>query len=447
MIPAQVIRRKRDGDTLAADELRVFFERYATGDVADYQMSAFLMAVFLRGMSAHELGALVDVIIGSGRRVHFSAARAVDKHSTGGVGDKVSLVLAPLVSSLGVPVPMMSGRGLGHTGGTLDKLETIPGLRTDLPLDRFRRQVEEIGCAMIGQTDEIAPLDRKLYALRDVTGTVEAIPLIASSIMSKKIAEGAAGLVLDVKRGDGAFLPELEQALELARTMIEIGAARGVDVVALLTAMDRPLGRAVGNALETAEAIDTLNGDGPADLRDLTLALAAEMLHLGGAVDDLAGGRQLAEQALADGRARAQMARIIEAQGGEARVLDEPQRLPRAEIVRSVVAQAAGRIGRIETRAIGEAAVTLGAGRASLESRIHGGVGFIIDVRSGDLVEPGQRLAAIHAASDGAAEAAEAALRAALPLLPADAPPAPLLPLISHRVSATGVEILPAATT
>src|SRR5688572_19209704 len=275
MTPAQVIRRKRDGQELDPEEIRDFFGAYARGGVEEYQMSAFLMAVFYRGMSAAELAALVDVMIGSGAVADLSSVPGikVDKHSTGGVGDKVSVVLAPLVASLGVPVPMMSGRGLGHTGGTLDKLETIPGFRTDLSLDEYRAQVERIGCALIGQTSEIAPLDRRLYALRDVTGTVESVPLIASSIMSKKLAEGIDALVLDVKRGGGAFLPELERVLELARTMIGIGAEYGRKVVALVTAMDRPLGYAVGNALEAEEAILALRGEGPADLREVTVAL------------------------------------------------------------------------------------------------------------------------------------------------------------------------------
>ncbi len=277
MIPYQLIRRKRDGEALEPTEIQAFFRGYATAGVTAYQMAAFLMAVYQQGLSDQELDALVDVMLASGGVVRFDGVgRPVDKHSTGGVGDKVSLVLAPLVSSLGVPVPMMSGRGLGHTGGTLDKLEAIPGFRTDLSLERFRSQVEEIGCALIGQTAEIAPLDRDLYALRDVTATVESIPLIASSIMSKKIAEGIDALVLDVKRGGGAFIPELDRALELARTMIAIGERHDLEVVALVTAMDRPLGRAVGNAIETAEAIDALHGAGPEDLRRLTVELAAE---------------------------------------------------------------------------------------------------------------------------------------------------------------------------
>ena len=274
-VPYRTIQRKRDGQELEPAELEGFFQAYAAGTVTDYQMSALLMAIFFRGLSPTELRSLVDVMLHSGAVVDLSAVpgRKVDKHSTGGVGDKVSLPLAPLVSSLGVAVPMISGRGLGHTGGTLDKLETIPGFRTNLSLEEFRDQVARIGCALIGQTAEIAPLDKRLYALRDVTGTVESIPLIASSIMSKKLAEGIDGLVLDIKRGSGAFLPDVELALELARTMVGIGERHGCEVVALLTAMDRPLGYAIGNALEVEESILVLQGEWPADLRELTLRL------------------------------------------------------------------------------------------------------------------------------------------------------------------------------
>ncbi|MGH7576051.1 MAG: thymidine phosphorylase, partial [Longimicrobiales bacterium] len=278
------IARKRDGEELGADEIREFFDEFAAGRVPEYQMSAFLMAVFFRGMTPAELRALVDVMLRSGVVADLGAIPGVkvDKHSTGGVGDKVSIVLAPLVASLGVVVPMMSGRALGHTGGTVDKLESIPGFRTDLTFAEYRAQLERIGCALIAQTAEIAPLDRRLYALRDVTATVEAIPLIASSIMSKKLAEGIDALVLDIKEGDGAFIPERERAIELARTMIEIGRAYGRRVVALVTAMDRPLGHAVGNALEVEEAVLVLRGEGPGDVREVTLALAVEMLLLGG---------------------------------------------------------------------------------------------------------------------------------------------------------------------
>ncbi|MBX6365302.1 MAG: thymidine phosphorylase, partial [Gemmatimonadetes bacterium] len=354
------------------------------------------------------------------------------------VGDKVSLVLAPLVSALGVPVPMISGRGLGHTGGTLDKLETIPGFRTSLSLAEFRRQLERLGCALIGQTEEIAPLDRRLYALRDVTATVESIPLIASSIMSKKLAEGIDALLLDVKRGAGAFLPELDRALELAATMIEIGAEAGREVVALVTAMDRPLGVAVGNALEMAEAIEALRGGGPPDLRALTVAEAAEMLMLGGAAGDREAARRSAEAALADGRALEQMRRIVEAQGGDPRVLDDPSSLPVARARRVLEAWADGVVQEVQARAVGEAAVALGAGRARLDAAIDPGAGFRITARPGDTVRRGEPLATVYAATEALAEAGVAALRDAIRIGPAPAPPP--LPLISHRVTAAGVE-------
>ncbi|MGD2068784.1 MAG: thymidine phosphorylase, partial [Gemmatimonadota bacterium] len=283
MIPYRVIEAKREGRSLAPPELDAFFRGYLAGEVHEYQMAAFLMAVHFQGLDPRELSALTGIMVESGRRLDLSwiDGPRVDKHSTGGVGDKVSLVLAPLAAELGLHVPMLSGRGLGHTGGTLDKLEAIPGFRTDLSLDDFRTVLSDVGCAMIGQTSEIAPLDRRLYDLRSVTATVPAIPLIAASIMSKKLAEDLTGLVLDVKVGEGAFVPEEERALELARTMVGIGDDRGVPTVALLTAMDRPLGRAVGNALETAEAVACLRGDGPPDLRAVVLTLAAEMGRVG----------------------------------------------------------------------------------------------------------------------------------------------------------------------
>jgi pyrimidine-nucleoside phosphorylase len=416
MTPAQLIRRKRDGEELDPDEIREFFEGYMRGDVAEYHMSAMLMAIYFAGMSARELAALVDVMLSSGSIADLSAVAGtkVDKHSTGGVGDKVSLVLAPLVSSLGVPVPMMSGRGLGHSGGTLDKLESIPGFRTDLTLDEYRRQVERIGCALIGQTDEIAPLDKRLYALRDVTATVESIPLIASSIMSKKLAEGIDALVLDVKVGNGAFLPEQERARELARTMIEIGAAHGKHVVALLTAMDRPLGYAVGNALEVEECMLVLRGEGPGDLRTLTLELAAEMLVLGGAVSSLDAARELASAALRDGRAANRMREIIEAQGGNAAVVDDPAILPQADVRRIIEAERAGTVLHMDTRAIGEAAVTVGAGRATLGAEVVPSVGFHITIKPGDVVAAGEPVATVYAATPTAAEAACEALRTAI---------------------------------
>jgi pyrimidine-nucleoside phosphorylase len=404
------------------------------GSVTEYQMAAFLMAVFLRGMNAEELATLVDVMTGSGAVADLSSVAGVkvDKHSTGGVGDKTSLVVAPLVAALGVPVPMMSGRGLGHTGGTVDKLETIPGFRTDLSLSEFVRQLERIGCALIAQTDEIAPLDRRLYALRDVTATVESIPLIASSIMSKKLAEGIDALVLDVKLGNGAFLPEPERAEALARTMISIGHERGRDIVALVTAMDRPLGYAIGNALEVEEAVLALRGEGPEDLVEVTLALAAEMLVLGGACDDLATARTTAGTALADGRALERMRAVIEAQGGNPAILDDPALLPQAPMRRSVEAERDGIVLEMDVRSIGSAAVALGAGRTRLDDTIVPGVGFHITVKPGDSVQARERIATVFASDEAGAQLGTGALAAAIRIGDGEAAP---LPLIARRIT------------
>ena len=439
MNPTRLIELKRDGGVVPADDLREFFVAYLGGSVADYHVSAFLMAVMFRGMTSEELATLLDVMMHSGETVDFGAARSlcVDKHSTGGVGDKVSLVLAPLAASLGVRVPMISGRGLGHTGGTLDKLEAIPGFSTQLSLDEFRAQVERIGCGLIGQTAEIAPLDRRLYALRDVTGTVESIPLISASIMSKKLAEGIGGLVLDVKRGSGAFLPDLERGLELARTMVSLGAAAGCNVVALMTAMDRPLGHAIGNALETEEAILSLRGEGPADLRELTIAQTAEMVVLAGIERDIATARAAAERALDDGRALEKMREIVTAQGGDPNVLDDPAIMAQAATSATLEADRAGYVGAMDVRAIGRAAVALGAGRAAVDDRIDPGVGFMITVKPGSAVRAGDALATVFAASDADARAGIEALRRAMPI--GDERPE-LLPLVSHRVTSAGVE-------
>jgi pyrimidine-nucleoside phosphorylase len=435
--PAQLIRLKREGEELTVEQIRRFFTEYQAGGVAEYQMSAFLMAVHFRGMSAAELTGLVDVMLDSGAVADLSLVpgRKVDKHSTGGVGDKVSIPLAPLVASLGVPVPMMSGRGLGHTGGTVDKLETIPGFRTNLSLAEYRDQLERIGCALIAQTDEVAPLDRRLYALRDVTATVESIPLIASSIMSKKLAEGIDALVLDVKLGSGAFMPERERATELARTMIEIGRSRGKAMVALLTAMDRPLGYAIGNALEVEECVLTLRGEGPTDLRELTIALAAEMLVLGGVARDPGEGRAAAAAALDDGRALEKMRQIIEAQGGNAAVLDDPAILSQAAVRRVIRVAEGGVLQRMDVRLIGEAAVALGAGRAALDAEIDASAGFHITIKPGDEVGAGDAIGTVHARTAEAAEAGAQQLLRALTF--GGETPTPL-PLIVQRLTDAG---------
>ncbi|MBI4409270.1 MAG: thymidine phosphorylase [Gemmatimonadetes bacterium] len=436
----RLIQRKRDGHELSPGELAEIFRAYAEDRLPDYQMAAFLMAVYFRGLSGAELAALVEIMLHSGDVLDLSAIPGpkIDKHSTGGVGDKVSLVLAPLAASLGIVVPMVSGRSLGHSGGTLDKLESIPGFRTDLSTREFRAQLERLRCALIGATAEIAPLDRRLYALRDVTGTVESIPLIASSIMSKKLAEGIDGLVLDVKHGAGAFLPERERALELARTLIEIGRTHRCHVVALLTGMEQPLGYAVGNALEVEEAILTLRGEGPPDVRELTIALAGEMLVLGRLAPDAASGRRAARAALDDGRALERMRQVIEAQGGNASVLDDPAILPQAPVRRVFEAAAAGTVVEVNARAIGHAAVALGAGRSRLGEPVDPAVGFHITARIGSFAREGQALATVHARTPAHADAALAALGSAIRIAaePKREPP----PLITHRVTAAGVE-------
>ena len=441
MLALRLIERKRDGGRIDAGEWRALANAYAAGHVPDYQMAAFLMACFLRGLDRSETHALTEAMLRSGEVLDLDdlGRPRIDKHSTGGVGDKVSIVLAPLIASLGVAVPMMSGRGLGHTGGTLDKLESIPGFRTDLTLAEARRQPETLNCALIGQTAEIAPADRKMYALRDATGTVEAIPLIAASIMSKKLAEGLTGLVLDVKRGSGAFLPELDRGLALARTMIELGADHDTPVVALITAMDRPLGRACGNALEVEESILALRGEGPPDLMSVTYALGAEMLVLAGVVPDLDGARRRMEQSIGTGRAAEHFQKIIEAQGGNPAVVDDPALLPQAAEVELYVAPRRGFISRVEPRAVGRGITALGGGRTTMEDKLDLSVGFMITARPGDWVEQGEPLASIFARDRAGVESGRAALRTAITIADEADPP---LPLVSHRVTSAGVEQL-----
>jgi pyrimidine-nucleoside phosphorylase len=433
-----LIERKRDGGALSAAEWRELLGAYSAGAVPDYQISALLMACFLRGLAREETAGLLDGMMASGSRLDFAGLGrpVLDKHSTGGVGDKVSLILAPLVAACGVAVPMMSGRGLGHTGGTLDKLESIPGFRTDLSLEQTRAQVEKVGCAMIGQTPEIAPVDKKLYALRDVTATVECVPLIAASIMSKKLAEGLNGLVLDVKQGSGAFITDAERSLTLARTMIELGEDRGCPTVALLTAMDRPLGRACGNALEAEEAIMGLRGEGPEDLHEVTIAEAVEMLVLAGERDRTRARKRL-EEALESGKAAETFQRIIEAQGGNPAVVDDPALLPQAEEVEVYYAKSAGTILRVEPRAIGRAVVEMGGGRRKVEDVVDPTVGFVITARPGQNVHTSEPLASIFARDAEGIALARRALDAAIQIGEGQASP---LPLIASRVTARGVE-------
>jgi thymidine phosphorylase len=415
-----LIRSKRDGGQLSAGDIRWLIGSYTNGDIADEQMSALLMAIYFRGLAAAELEVWTDAMISSGERLDLSGlpAPTVDKHSTGGVGDKVSLILAPLVASCGAAVPQLSGRGLGHTGGTLDKLESIPGWRATLSNAEIMTVLADVGCVICAAGEGLAPADRRLYALRDVTGTVESIPLIASSIMSKKIAEGTGSLVLDVKVGSGAFMPDISSARELARTMVELGKAHGVRTSALLTRMDAPLGRAVGNAVEVEESVATLHGNGPADLVAVTLALAAEMLGLAGISADPAG-------ALADGRALATYRAMIAAQGGDAEAA-----LPAARHVETVTAASGGWLQRMDARAVGVASWRLGAGRARKEDPVSAAAGIICLAKPGDAVEPGQPLLELRGDDPDRFGRARQALANAIEIGPA--PPAPAGPVLER---------------
>ncbi|NBC16032.1 MAG: thymidine phosphorylase [Bacteroidetes bacterium] len=400
MNPVHCITQKRDGHALDADALTALIDAYTRGDVPDYQMSAFLMAAFLQGMNEAETAALTDAMLHSGVVLDLSdtPGTKVDKHSTGGVGDKVSLLLAPIVAACGVPVPMISGRGLGHSGGTLDKLESIPGFRTDLTVHEYQAQLTDLGLVMIGQTDEIAPADRKLYALRDVTGTVECIPFIASSIMSKKLAEGIDALVLDVKCGRGAFMKTEPDARRLAETLVGIGERFGKRTVAWMTRMDVPLGRAVGNWPEVEESIRGLRGAEIPDLMEVTLALAGEMLHLGGVADSPEAGQQQAQEAVDSGAAFDVLTDLVEAQGGDVSVLHAPDTRPDVPEPIDVVApdDAEGAVQTIDALAIGYAAVDLGAGRRTKEDTVDPTAGHSLAKKPGEAVAPGEVLARLY---------------------------------------------------
>lgn len=400
MLVVDLLRRKRDGLELEGAELRELVEAYTRDEVPDYQMAAFLMAVYFKGMNDKELAAWVDAMLHSGQVLDMSDIEGfkVDKHSTGGVGDKISLILAPLAVAAGLKVPMISGRGLGHTGGTLDKLESIPGFDVRFPVSRFRELVEQFGCGLIGQTGEVAPADKRLYALRDVTATVECIPLIASSIMSKKLAEGIEALVLDVKVGTGAFMRELDQARELAMTMIGIGERMNRPVSALLTNMDQPLGLAVGNALEVAECIEIMQGKGgPEDIIVLSVELVLEMMALAGMVEDRDQTRAHLRDLMVNGEALAHFKSIIVAHGGEGSICDDPwSALPRAKTVLRWEATEAGVIEEMDTREIGLAALELGAGRRKKEDDVDHAVGLVFERKLGDKLEVGDLIAHLH---------------------------------------------------
>ena len=399
LIPQWIIEKKRDGEALAPEMLRDFVAAYARGDVPDYQMAAFAMAVYFRGMSFEETTALTDAMMRSGDVLEWSGLSrpTADKHSTGGIGDKISIPLAPLVAACGVAVPMISGRGLGITGGTLDKLDSIPGYETNIPTERFRAILDKVGCSIIGQTERLAPADKKLYALRDVTGTVPSIPLISASIMSKKLAEGAGALVLDVKCGEGAFMKTREDARKLAQTMLAIGKGMGRKMSALMTAMDQPLGRTAGNALEIAESIEVLKGEGPEDVRELTLRLAEEMMRNAECRMQNAEIRKTLERCLESGKALETFIAMVEAHGGNSKIVDDAGLLPKAGCVTDVVAPCSGAVCEVSADTIGRVVLMLGGGRTKTTDKIDYGVGISHLVKVGERVEKGDVLMQIHA--------------------------------------------------
>jgi len=435
-----VITKKRDGKELSAAEIESFVDGYTNGGIPDYQASAWLMAVVLRAMTRTETAALTKAMLQSGEVLDLSEfpSAKVDKHSTGGVGDKTSLVLAPLAAAGGLIVPMISGRGLGHTGGTLDKLESIPGFNVNLSIAEFRRILNSCGCAMIGQTAEIAPADRKLYALRDVTATVESPYLICASIMSKKLAEGIDGLVLDVKTGSGAFMKKEEDAVFLAELMVETGELVGKKMVALITDMNQPLGTHVGNSLEVIEVLDVLRGGGPEDLRELCLELAAWMFFLGGIESTVELGKTKAERLIRSGDALEIFRKMIKLQGGDERIIDDPSLLPRSKHTRQISSPKTGFIAEIDCQAVGIASVILGGGRAKKEDSIDPSVGIILHRKLGDAASAGEPLCTIHYNSETQASEAVVLLKKSFRM--AEGAPSDKKPLV-HRVirGATGV--------
>lgn len=438
MNPATVIRAKRDGGELSQDDITGFLSGFLSGEVTPYQMSAFLMAVYFRGMTPRETAILTRVMVETGEVLTFPEVPGlkVDKHSTGGVGDLISLPLAPLVAAAGVPVPMISGRGLGHTGGTLDKLESIPGLRTDLDAGRFRRVLAEVGFVMGGQTESLAPADRRMYALRDVTATVESVPLIVSSILSKKVAEGIDALVLDVKCGRGAFMKTEEDALRLAGELTRVGTLMGKRVVAFITDMDLPLGSAVGNAVEVRSALEILDGDGPADITELVSTLGAAMLLLGEKAGTWSEAEARIAALVADGSGRERFRAMVEAQGGDGGVVGDPSRLPAAKVEVPVPAPSPGFVVDIDPFAVGEAVVELGGGRRKAEDEVDPSVGVLLDRRYGDRVERGDVLARVLASSEASGKRAAERLVGGAYRVEAAAPPSRTL--IRHLVTADG---------
>lgn len=434
-----LIHKKRQGGELSTAEIEHLVLGYARGDVPDYQIAAWAMAVCLQGMSRRETADLTMAMVRSGDTVDLAAIPGVkvDKHSTGGVGDTTTLVLVPLVAACGAPVAKMSGRGLGHTGGTLDKLASIPGFRVELTPAAFVNQVQRIGCAVVGQSADLVPADKKLYALRDVTATVDSIPLIAASVMSKKVAGGADAIVLDVKAGAGAFMSTVDDAFALARTMVDIGTRVGRQTVALVTSMDQPLGYAVGNALEVYEAVETLRGHGPPDLEELCLALGVEMLHLAGVETEREQARKRLLVALRTGKALAKFKEMVAAQGGDVSYVNQPIKLPRAQHFGHVAAPAGGYVQRVDALAVGGVAMALGAGRARKEDAIDLAAGVLLRKKVGDAVAAGETLAEIHTSEPDRIAGALTRLAAAFAVTPV-APPPPRL--LYGRVTAAGEE-------
>ncbi|MBW5445076.1 pyrimidine-nucleoside phosphorylase [Cohnella sp. CFH 77786] len=426
MRTVDLIAKKRDGGELSQEEIAFLIRGYTDGAIPDYQMSALAMAVYFQGMTPRERADLTMAMVDSGDRIDLSGVTGikVDKHSTGGVGDTTTLVLAPLVASVGVPVAKMSGRGLGHTGGTIDKLESVPGFHVEIDNEQFLELVNRNGLAVIGQSGDLTPADKKLYALRDVTATVESIPLIASSIMSKKIAAGADAIVLDVKTGDGAFMKKMEDTRELAQAMVDIGNRVGRRTIAVISDMSQPLGYAIGNALEVREAIDTLRGQGPADLYELSLTLGSHMVVLAGKAADAEEARRLLEASVASGRALETFKTFLAAQGGDASVVDQPERLPTAAYRIEVPARSEGYVSGMAAERIGTAAMMLGAGRATKDSEIDLAVGIVLRKKVGDRVRQGESLATIHANKEQVEEVLENLYASiAIGSQPAAAPP------------------------
>jgi len=438
VLPVQLIRKKRDGGALDDAELRAFIGWVTDNAIPDYQVAAMLMAIFFRGLDERELATWADAMTRSGDVIDLShiARKKVDKHSTGGVGDKISIPLAPAVAACGVAVPMVSGRGLGHTGGTLDKLESIPGFKVNLPVETFKRLTDELGVCLIGQTERIAPADKRLYALRDVTATVESLPLIASSIMSKKLAEGIDGLVLDCKVGKGAFMKSIERARELCALMRAIGQRAGKTITCVLTDMDAPIGRTIGNALEIRESIEVLRGGGPTDTRELTHVLGAEMLVLGGVAKDAVEGRAKIEKVLTDGSALEVFRKVVAAQGGDPRVCDSPGSVLPKPAHRDELTLPPGRIVAIDSEALGIAALVLGAGRRTKDDVIDPSAGLVIDAYLGEVIahDAPPQVMLHHSLSpqDGRLAEARAMITNAFVMQPADDQPAP--PVRSSRI-------------